>query len=155
MTRVRRWAHRLVEALLIVGSSRPAWRWPRSTLSIPVSCRCGHPPTDRSRGPRSGTTLVGIGDWVTGEGVPLLWPMSRRFAVLLVRTGGTGEHVVWLGLVAVNRMAWLSAKSRHQSLRSLEPYVAPNDAAVRALTDAHNPNPEDGATDEREKTMDA
>ena len=33
----------------------------------------------------------------------------------------------------------LRAKSRHASLRSLEPYVSPSDTAVKALTDAHDP----------------
>lgn len=50
--------------------------------------------------------LAGVlGDWVTSHGVPLLWPWSQRFAVPLVRTGGLGEHVVSLGLVAVT--GWL------------------------------------------------
>ena len=33
----------------------------------------------------------------------------------------------------------LRAKSRHASLRSLEPYVAPSSDAVKQLTDAHDP----------------
>jgi hypothetical protein len=34
----------------------------------------------------------------------------------------------------------LKAKSRHGSLRSLEPYANPSNAAVARLTDRHDPN---------------
>lgn len=42
-------------------------------------------------------------DALTITGVPLLWPWSRRFRLLPIRTGGTGEKLVlWLlvGLLA-------------------------------------------------------
>lgn len=35
-----------------------------------------------------------LGDVVTAEGVPLLWPLPGRVAVPLLRSGGFGETVV-------------------------------------------------------------
>lgn len=55
-----------------------------------------------------GVLLHVLGDLCTPEGVPLLWPLARRFAVpLLGSTGGPAEALVGLGLLVY--VGWMAA----------------------------------------------
>lgn len=57
----------------------------------------------------AGAVVIGclahlLGDAVTPEGVPLLWPLKGRIALPLLRTGGSGEAVVTTACSAL--IAW-------------------------------------------------
>lgn len=74
------------------------------------------------------------------------WLCYRRAAELFTTASG-GWTLHQLGHYALTHLAedgvdsaLLKAKSRHASLRSLERYVNPSDAAVKALTDRHDPS---------------
>lgn len=43
-----------------------------------------------------------IGDLVTKDGIPLLWPLRQRFALKLFRTGSTMESLVGVILLGLN-----------------------------------------------------
>ncbi len=43
-----------------------------------------------------------LGDLVTKDGIPLLWPFKTRFALKLFRTGGWVENVIGVILIGVN-----------------------------------------------------
>ncbi|WP_164489356.1 MULTISPECIES: metal-dependent hydrolase [Shewanella] len=42
-----------------------------------------------------------IADMLTDSGVPLLWPVQKRFGITICKTGGVLEHIVAYGLLAV------------------------------------------------------
>lgn len=55
-----------------------------------------------------GVLLHALGDLLTPQGVPLLWPLPRRFAVpVLGSTGGPAEALLGLGLLGF--VGWLAA----------------------------------------------
>lgn len=55
-----------------------------------------------------------LGDAITPEGVPLLWPLRRRLALPVLRSGGVGETVV--SLVCSTLIVW-------RTYQLLEPVV--------------------------------
>jgi len=58
-----------------------------------------------------------LGDALTKEGVPILWPMKRKFKIpiLNVRTGGFGESI-WVVIII---MAMLAAAADHFKVMEL------------------------------------
>lgn len=42
-----------------------------------------------------------IADGMTISGVPLLWPIKKRFRLKLFKTGGITEHLLFYGLIAL------------------------------------------------------
>lgn len=46
-----------------------------------------------------------LGDWVTRDGIPLLWPFRTRLGLRLFRTGGVVEGIISVGLVVINCIA--------------------------------------------------
>lgn len=47
-------------------------------------------------------------DWLSNSGVPLLWPMRRRFAApITIQTGSPPEYLIALGIYVATGFAWM------------------------------------------------